>query len=727
MFELKLEKYTRILLYAVPFLVLIFIEGFYFPFVITRTVLFRLLVQLGLSLYLLLLALNFNKYRPRFNWALALVVIFFLIQLAAAIFGYDFYKSFWSDFERMEGVVSLIYLAIYLFLLQIFLREKGQWLFYIRLILMASVLVSLYGLAQKFNILPVFEAGIGRVTSTIGNAAFLAGYLLLTAGLGVYYYFNEENKNYRYLALAAAALNTIVLLLTSTRGAILGLAAGILFYLILSALFSAGRLKKYSLVILIATVLIFAIFYQFRSNFAGSKIEFINRLATISLNDGSVTNRLRVWRMALNDFKFHPLLGVGMENFEVVYNKYYTPDITENWFDRTHNVYLDQLTAAGAFGLAAYLAILFYLFYALFKQRKSDYVKFSVLSSLLIAYAIHNFFVFDTINTSFIYFFLIGFIGFADGGSTSKLEVEPRPNNRAFNYVFIGLIIINIFAIYKLVYLPLKINRAIYVGYYYVIADTFRSYENFKTALNYKFGSVEAAVQLNNMYDVVLEKSGANTRVKENYYELNREKLKFASNNFPLDIKTKMYLAQLILNNYKDKAELEQAEGLLKRSIELSPTRVEPYYLLYNVYKAEGKNDLARAVLEDLIVILPWYGGAKIMLMSELAADDPARAEELYSAGVKQSYHDSYGGLLKIINYLLNRQRYEETIPYYKNLFRNESDRYDYHLDLAKVYYLTGRIDEAVEEVNLISEKSPLTLEGYEAFVNMVYEAYNKS
>ena len=216
MLELKLEKYIKILLYLVPFLALIFIEGFYFPFIITRTVFFRLIIQFGLSLYLLLLALNFKKYKPRFNLAFILVGVFFLVELTAAIFGLDFYKSFWSDFERMEGVISLIYLAVYLFLLQVFLREKADWLFYVRLILISSALVSLYGLAQKFNILPVFEAGIGRATSTIGNAAFLAGYLLVAIGLGVYYYFNEARQNYKYLTLAATGLNLIVLLLTLT-------------------------------------------------------------------------------------------------------------------------------------------------------------------------------------------------------------------------------------------------------------------------------------------------------------------------------------------------------------------------------------------------------------------------------------------------------------------------------------------------------------------------------
>ena len=62
----------------------------------------------------------------------------------------------------------------------------------------------------------------GLVLSTVklrvrGNAAFLAGYLLVAVGLGVYYYFNEARKNYKYFALAAVGLNLIVLMLTSNE------------------------------------------------------------------------------------------------------------------------------------------------------------------------------------------------------------------------------------------------------------------------------------------------------------------------------------------------------------------------------------------------------------------------------------------------------------------------------------------------------------------------------
>ena len=723
MLELKLEKYIKILLYLVPFLALIFIEGFYFPFIITRTVFFRLIIQFGLSLYLLLLALNFKKYKPRFNLAFILVGVFFLVELTAAIFGLDFYKSFWSDFERMEGVISLIYLAVYLFLLQVFLREKADWLFYVRLILISSALVSLYGLAQKFNILPVFEAGIGRATSTIGNAAFLAGYLLVAIGLGVYYYFNEARQNYKYLTLAATGLNLIVLLLTLTRGAILGVSLGLLVFLLLNVIFLSGKVRKNSAIILLAVILVFGTFYFFRSNFSNTKIEFINRMATISTADGSVNNRLVVWRMAVNDFKYHPWLGIGMENFEVVYNKYYTPDISENWFDRTHNVYLDQLMAGGVIGLSAYLSILFYLFFKLFKARREDYWRFSVFTGLLTAYAIHNFFVFDTLNTSFLYIFIIGLVSYR----TSDVQEDvgrPQPNNQAFNYAFVILIILNILVFYKLIYLPVKINRAMYIGYYYAVADTFRSYENFKTALSYKFGSVKGAVQLNKMNDVVEAQTDLSAATKAKYLALNREKLEFASANFPLDIKTKMYLGQLILNNYEDIKELDEAESLLLESKKLSPGRIEPYYLLYNIYSKKGEKEKARAVLEELVRKLPWYGGAKIMLMGDLFKEDPARAEELFKQGMKQFGFLDFGGLKKIIAYLLEGKRYAEAAPYYKNLIEAEPKRFDYRLDLAQVYYLSGDIDGAVGQINIIQSNSPDTLIGYEGLVNTINQAY---
>ena len=730
MSEAKLEKIAKIFLWLAPLLPLIFIKGFYFPFIITKVVYFRLLIQLALTGYLLLLLVNFKKYRPTLTPALVLAIIFLAANTLAAILGLDVYRSFWSNFERLEGVSGLVYLVIYLFLLLALFKTKKDWLVSIRIILVTSLLVSLYGLIQKFGLLPVFEAGINRIASTIGNAAFLAGFLLLAIGLGLYYFTQEKNKKYKNFTLLIVAIDLIVLLLTSTRGAILGLVAGGLVFLILSSVFSQANLKKSCQIALAALLLMVMVFYFSRPILASSRVEFIRRMATISLADPTINNRLLVWQMAVMEFKNRPFFGAGLENFEAVFNQYFSPKITENWFDRTHNIYLDQLVSAGLAGLLAYLAILFYLFYLLAKKRKADYFFFSILTSLLAAYGLHNFFVFDSINTVVVYFFLIGLISFKQTEDQSEQNQEPAPrekNQAVFYLAGLGLLIVNCYLFYQLIYLPIKINRNLFVGYYYILYDSNRSYESFKTALSYKLGAVETACQLNKMYEVLSEEKGAEKELVEKFYRLNKEKLKFASEAYPLDIKTKLYLAQLIINEEKSQAELDQAESLLQKSVELSPGRPEPYYLLYNLYLIESEPAKAVAILEDLIRQLPWFGEAKIMLASKLQKDNPDKAEEYFQQGLKETKSFSASTLKKVIAYLLDGKRYGQTIEYYLQLIKVEPTRFDYRLDLAKVYYLTGQIDNAIEQINIINSYDSKALKGNEQFIQMLYQAYQKS
>lgn len=721
MSENKLVKIGKIFLYLTALLPLIYIPGLYYPFIITKVVYFRLLIEAGLTVYILLLALNWKKYKPTLNAGTILVAVFFFCSLISGIFGYDFYKSFWSYFERMDGIIGIIYLTVFFFLLPAFFREKKDWLFYIRCLLGASLFVSIYGLVQKFDILPVFQAGVDRVAGTIGNAAFLAGFLLLAIGLGVYYYFNEEKKNYRYFALATIALNLIVLAMTLTRGAILGLCAGVLFYVLLNSIFAQGRLKKYSIIALVIFIVLGTGFYFSRNYFSNSKIEILSRMASISVSDATIKNRLTVWKMAWGEFKSRPVLGIGMENFDAVYNKNYTPDINEDWFDRTHNIYFDQLVSGGVLGLAAYLAIFFYLFFALFKKRKIDTQQFAVISSLLVAYGIHNFFVFDTINTSFVYYFLIGLVCF--GGT--KADAEEGDNIKAFNITFLVVIVLNLIGLYALVYLPFSINRHLYTGYYYIVADTEKSYENFKNALDHKFGGAESAYQICRMYDVLSEDKTAKTEDLEKFYALLKDRVNAQVNNYPLDVRIKLHFAQILLNYGSTSEEYVLAEKLLKDSIELTPYRPESYYLLYNLYSQTNETAKAKEIMADYVKKLPWFGEAKIMLAMALVKDDKQAADKYFNEGLGQYYR--HGSADKqIVAYLIDEKKYKETEPYYQQIINGDPKNYGYRLDLAKIYYLTGDLEKAVEQVNIVSASSPETLESDAEFVNTLFADYNK-
>lgn len=709
------SKAIKILLYLTSLTPVIFIEGFFYPFIITKTLYFRFLIGLAFSVYLLALATDFEKYKPKFNLGFWLVGGLFLINLIAAIFGLDFYKSIWSDFERMEGLIGLVYLILYLFLLINFFKTKQDWLRFIRYILYGSLFVSLYAIVQKFAILDVFEAGINRAASTLGNAAFLAGFLLLSSGLGIYYYLVETEKKYRIFALITIILSLWGIFLTSTRGAILGIFAGGLFLLFLNSIFNPNKkYQKYSAAGLIFLVLAGSGFYLARDNFKNSQIEPLRRMATISLTDTTAKNRLLVWDMAIEEIKERPLLGAGPENFNLVYNKYFSPKINEDWFDRTHNIYLDHLMNAGILGLLAYLAVLGYLFFKLFLLRKSNFYQFLVFSSLLIAYAVHNFFVFDVLSTAMLFFFLIGFISQSQEGEEGR-EKEIAPKG-VFKFL---IIILNLIIFYFFIFLPFKINRDIYTGYYYVLADQERSYKGFSNVFSQKLGQVEGASQMAQMHDVLREYPKASFEDKQRFYSLTKDSLEASVQNYPEEVRNRLFLGQLLIN-YGAKDDLLKAREILEKAVELSPNRPEGVYLLYNAHLQKGEIEKGVEVLEGLAERLPWFTEVKLMLAGALLKQNPEKADKYFKQAIEGNVSLSKANLKKIISYLIDKEEHEATIPYYVKLIEQEPERYDYRIDLSKMYFIAKAIDKAIDEINIINENNPEALKGHEEYLNML-------
>lgn len=714
----NIAKYS---LYLIPFLPLIFIEGFFYPFIITKTIFFRLLLEISFSGYLWLLIFDYQKYKPKINTALKLVFVFLAINTLAAIFGLDFYRSFFSDFERMEGVLLIIYLTLYLFLLLQFVKAKKDWYDYLRVVAIAGFLVSIYGIVQKFNLLPLFDAGTNRVTSTIGNAAFLAGYMLLAGGISYYWFKIEENKYWKLFAMAAFLLDYYILFLTATRGAILGVVFGVIVYLVLNAIYKTGSSRKFAVASLAVLFIFVSLFFYFKNSLENSSIETVRRIASTSIQDANVENRFKAWGWGWESFKDHFLLGVGIENFNYEYNRYFTPDINENWFDRTHNIYLDQLVHNGVCGLLIYLAIFCYLFYRLYLVRKTNFIVFSIFTSILIAYGIHNFFVFDALSTAFLYFFIIAFI---TGGREEYVEKESKDKLFFTDWRIIVLLLPSFLLLYWLVWLPLYINKNIYTGYYYVLADTQKSYNAFNKIKDYSLSSVQTGSQLNSVYEILSSQADTKAVDRQNFLQLTKDKLRQSIQHHSLEIRNRLYLAQLLINESNGEADLSEAESVLLAAKELSPTRPEIYYLLFNVYFFKEDMAKAQSVLTELIEKLPWFGDPKILLANAIKNEDPDKAEEFFTAGINQEHTSTVENNKRIIEYLIHKTRYAEAIPYYLQLIVQEPKNYDLRIDLSKLYYLTENFDKAVEEINFVNANNPDALQGSEDYLSQLQQKF---
>ena len=196
--KLQLEKYIvaiiKIGLLAVLFLPLLASGSFYFPFIVPRDIAFRIITELIFSLYLYLILADKN-YRPRFNLLAKIITAFFVVLLLASLTGVNFYISLWGDYERMGGLFHLAHLYLYFLVLINIFKTKDDWLKALTISLFVSLIASFIALAQYLNTGVISKVGSGeRLSSSIGNAAFFASYLLLNLWLGLYLFWNKQLK-----------------------------------------------------------------------------------------------------------------------------------------------------------------------------------------------------------------------------------------------------------------------------------------------------------------------------------------------------------------------------------------------------------------------------------------------------------------------------------------------------------------------------------------------------
>jgi len=403
------------------FLPLLVSNSIFFPFISGKNFAFRIIVEIIFAAWIIL-ALRAPEYRPKFSLLLKSLLVFLGVIAVADIFGVYPYKSFWSNFERMEGLLGFIHLIAYFVVAGSVIKKEKLWSAVFHTSIGISLFVCLFAVMQIGGELAINQGGL-RVDATFGNAIYLAVYLLfhlfivkkrlygpkelfkstvLGSAMFLLYYLVrissdkiEPHSTGLILSVVSLALLVysgymlvsrkdllikisrsvfewlfvafyiMIILYTATRGVIIGLAAS-LFTLGVVLVLTRGEgvstnLRKIGAGILIFFVLAGGGFFILRDVPAIKNHKIFGRLVSISINNDDAKARFMVWNMALEGVKENPILGWGQENFNYVFNKYYDPKMyaREQWFDRTHNVFFDWLIAGGILGLLSYLAIFY--------------------------------------------------------------------------------------------------------------------------------------------------------------------------------------------------------------------------------------------------------------------------------------------------------------------------------------------------------------------------------
>lgn len=321
---------------------LILTPGLLFYFDVTP----KLAVLLGCAAILAPLA---ARRPPRAAVSVLLGLYACSLAISASVSAHPGLSWFGSSWRRY-GAVTQIGLLLFAWAAA---AIQGR-LVILRAVAAATAIASLYGIAQFAGFDPLLPAAayhvgegiwtIVRPPATFGYVSYFATWLAMAAFLALALAAREVG-GWRRAALATSWLACVALLLTGSRAAWLGMAAGCAVWLYLRGF----RLPRRAGFIAAVALAVCGAFYL---SPAGLQLRSRTRWF---LEDPWGGARPTLWRDALRMGLSRPLLGFGPEGFTADFPRYESVALARSYPDfaheSPHNIFLDALISQGIPGL----------------------------------------------------------------------------------------------------------------------------------------------------------------------------------------------------------------------------------------------------------------------------------------------------------------------------------------------------------------------------------------
>ncbi len=772
-----------VLVYATLFVPLIVSTSLFFPYITGKAFTFRLLVELATLLYIALAVLD-RSFLPKRSAILGAVVVFTAVLGISTLTAESPSRSFWSNFERMEGYVTIAHLFFFFLITTSVFQTKRAWYAFLNTSLAISICLGLVAFADYTNtrgkniisqmmtgIKYLFVTMFGSVETTVriagplGNSSYLGGYALVhTFIAGLLLMSSKSIKKFKEapvvqtLYILAIIFNIIVLYNTGTRGSFVGLIAGLFIAtLIPLALLFFGKskfkasisqptqhtIKKVSIATLVALILVVGLLgINKNSDFvkSSSLLERFSSLITLDIKSVLATqgeSRTLLWGMSWNGVKERPLLGWGQDNFPFVFAKYYDPKMyaQEQWFDRTHNVFFDWLIAAGFIGLLSYLGLFVVLLYVLWKKtvlNKNnivyDVLEKSVLTGLLVAYFVHNFFIFDNLASYILFFVLLAYVN--QRNNASQIEVplvnansKKQDQNVVANTVIILVAVLGFgYVSNEAVYKPYMAGKTLISALQRVQPDAAKYLgeeeaspkkilELFEKALGYNtFANTEIRERLAEVTPTLLNGS-KDTELVTAFTTLMANEYQQAIKETPKDPRPYMFLS-LYLQKF---GLFKEALVYMDQAIALSPTKqsflhqkgiiqismkefTQASETFKKAYELETESKESRVLYALSLIYVDKFGEAKKILDTDITALTDER----------------------ILNTLLQKNMYKEIEEIGKLKIENDPTNPQVYLSLAGLYLKQNRRNEAIAQIRKVIELAPEFKETGEYYIREI-------
>lgn len=717
-----------------PFIVA---QSMYFPFITGKAFYFRIIVELIFGAWIIL-ALYDASVRPKLTWLSGAMLAFLFIPLFGVIFGVNTTDSIWSNFERMIGWITILHFGM-LFAAASHTIKAKHWHWFFYLSLAVSVVIGIIGLTEIPN--------ESRIDATLGNPIYLGTYSLFHAFLAGYYLIHRIKRAVRdgvslladwrvYIFSLLGAFNLVVLYFTGTRGAIVGLLAGLFVTSLVVAVFQRSRplVRKIAMAGVILPVIAVGLFLGFKDTEFVQNQPVLGRFAEIDLQEGNAGARLDTWEIGLEGYAQSPktaLVGWGMGNFNYVFDKYYKPAMHDDakWFDRAHNVLVEWLVAAGPFGLLAYLSLFGAAVYLLWKDPKEDEAfsvsERAILIGLLVSYLVQNLFVFDHLVSYLMFALVLAWLHARVRPDYEWQHLSFEPSRAGKAWASTGVAILTVVLAFSWNYSGFNQAQAIIDGLQERSqaqqlqsrgqgsteqVDEFydRALTSFQKAIDYQaMGTQESRERLIQAAISVAQANGTTSDIARTYYEAADENMRTQIMEEPKDLRHHTFLGNLYMGYDQPRKALKQYEIAKQES---GGQKQSILFSLGKAYEAAGETEKALAQYRQAYELPTKFDDVAIKYAAGLIrADQLDRSDDILNEhfGTTTVSND------RLINAYRRSGNAERAIPILQKRVEEAKQQggvreiVQAYVSLSAGYERSDQPDKAVETLEDIKDRYP--------------------
>jgi len=696
------------------------------PWHFGKTIIFQILVEILVFLAIIYFSLNKEKPTWKFNWLDYLVILFPIFQIFSALAGVNLNRSFWGDQQRVQGIFTWLNFTAFYVLLRLFWQTKKDWLYYGSFALFIGFISSLIALfGYKLAFLEGMIVLGPRISGLIGNPIFYSAYIILPTFLGfiVALALKEKHKWLALIAGLAGMLNLLTLILSGTRGAFVGLLAGVGSAFVLYLYFLPNKKTKlYSFGILAMLVCLFVglVFFNLKSDYLKNSLPRVSTLLDLSTQSTTVKTRLMAWEIALQGWRDRPLLGWGPENFQDAFDKHYNPEFlkysfAETVWDKPHSYPLEVLNNMGIEGFLAYLAIVLLAIYfavksAITQTSKKEKIILIISAGAIIAYVVQGSFAFETSNSLMLWLSLLAFVSFYHQSQNNQKQLNNETIEQKNNQAII--IATNLFSILILIATPYAIykNCAMYHASVLMsqasdnaeIESLYQWQKNAELTLGYPIPFIwEQAIFLTKDLSIFDAKG---------LFDQNAEPLKIIgpklASIFETNIKAqpnsylmRFWAGQLytFMGQYVDQKYYARAEEILLEAIAINQERQSVAMILAKTYLLEGKTEEGVKTLEEVQKLNLDYGEAHWFLgLALIQSGKKEQGITELEKGASFGLESNEGNMFYMIELYNEQKAYAKIVPLYQKIIARHPDNPQYYANLAATYAVMGDKDNLV-------------------------------